>query len=131
MDYTRGGTKANEPLQPLHTLFSDNIVAFMPLNDELIKDIEKIKEKMKKENKNKTINDEDKGETPNKQLVKIAQELLPTMIATIKRVFNDLSLDVSNRDIKPTYRVNQKSLGSQCVTRKIGFYFYIYIYQML
>ena len=104
IDYTQGGTKANEPLQPLNTLFSDNIVVFMPLNDDLIKDIEKIKEKMKNENKNKPNKEGDEeGETPNKQLVKIAQELLPTMTATIKRVFNDLSLDVSKRDIKPTY----------------------------
>ena len=76
----------------------------MPLNDELIKDIEKIKEKMKKENKNKAIKEEDEeGETPNKQLVKIAQGLLPMMTATIKRVFNDLSLNVSKRDIIPIY----------------------------
>ena len=53
IDYTQGGTKANEPLQPLNTLFSDNIVVFMPLDDKLIKDIEKIKEKMKNENKTK------------------------------------------------------------------------------
>ena len=62
----------------------------MLLDDKLIKDIENIKEKMKNENKNK-------------QHVKIAQELLPTMTATIKRVFNDLSLNVSKRDIKPAY----------------------------
>ena len=108
IDYTQEGTKANEPLQPLNSLFSDNIVIFMPLDDNLIKDIEKIKEKMKNENKdkNKPTNeddDDDGDETPNKQLVKIARELLPNMTATIKRVFNDLHLDVSKRDIKPTY----------------------------
>ena len=106
IDYTQRGMEANRPLQPLNTLFSDNMVVFIPLDDKLIKGIEKIKEKMKNENKNKnkaTNDEDDEGETPNRQLVKIAQELLSTMTATIKRAFNDLSLDVSKRDIKPTY----------------------------
>ena len=77
IDYTQGETKAYEPLQPLNTLFSDNIVVFMPLDDKLIKDIEKIKDKMNKENKNKNIatNEDDEDETPNKVLVRIAQRL--------------------------------------------------------
>ena len=82
IDYTQEGTKANEPLQPLNSLFSDNIVMFMPLDDNLIKDIEKIKKKMKNENKdkNKPTNEDDDGdETPNKH----------------KRIqtFNDLVMD--------------------------------------
>lgn len=73
LDYTQGGTKVNKPLQPLNTLFSYNNAVFMLFDDKLIKNIEKIKEKMNKEDKakDKAIYEEE-DDTPNKELVKIA-----------------------------------------------------------
>ena len=53
-----------------------------------------------KKTKNKAVNEDN---TPSQVLVKIAHELLPTMTTTIKRAFNDLSLNVSKKDIKTTY----------------------------
>ncbi|KAK8875519.1 hypothetical protein M9Y10_005685 [Tritrichomonas musculus] len=49
IDYTNGGTIQDKPLEPFKELFSDNIVLFYPIDNKLIKNIEKLKLKKTEE----------------------------------------------------------------------------------
>ena len=96
VDYTNGGTIHDKPLEPLNELFSDNIVLFYPIDDKLIKNIEKLKLKKAEETEQ-----EEEQTIDNATLNKIAKDLLGSTTATIKRVLNQLDVDINKPDIKP------------------------------
>ena len=98
IDYTDGGTQTNNPLEPLNELFSDNIVVYYPIDDTLIKNIEKLKIKNPDDTKD---TDADDQTIDNSVLNKIAKDLLGSTTATIKRVLNQLDIDIRKPDIKP------------------------------
>ena len=87
-------------LEPLNTLFSDNIVVYVPIPDKKIADIATIRERFKQTD-NILDDNEDDNDINNKQLLKIAKELLPTTTANIKCTFNTLNIDIKKKDIKP------------------------------
>ena len=96
IDYTDGGMQMDKPLEPLNELFSDNIVVYYPIDDTLIKNIEKLKIKDTTDNV-----DTEEQTIDNNTLNKIAKDLLGSTTATIKRVLNQLDIDICKPDIKP------------------------------
>ena len=49
IDYTEGGTQTNKQLEALNTLFSDNIVVYYPIDDTRIKNLERLKKQVSKQ----------------------------------------------------------------------------------
>lgn len=99
IDYTENGTQTNKPLEPLNELFSDNIVVYYPIDDKLIKNIEKLKIKTNPEEQSNI--DCENTFIDNNTLNKIAKDLLGSTTATIKRVLNQLDIEINKPDIKP------------------------------
>ena len=97
VDYTKGGYKPNlgNGLEPLNDLFSDNILVYCPIPDNLV---DKFTDTLKEED-----DEEDKGLTKitNRSLIKIAQQLLASITANIKGIFNLCGIPINKPDIKP------------------------------
>ncbi|KAK8888556.1 hypothetical protein M9Y10_033287 [Tritrichomonas musculus] len=98
IDYTKDGIQSNKHLEPLNELFSDNIVVYYPIDDTLVKNIEKLNIK---NNDNAKDADIEEQTIDNSTLNKIAKDLLGSTTATIKRVLNQLDINIRKPDIKP------------------------------
>ncbi len=105
VDYTSGGKPSNEPLFPLNSLFSDNIVVYCCISDELVKDIklgdQPAGENLSAESKNDDEEDDEISSIKDPALCRVSKAQLPKFTANVKSIFNLLGLPINKMHIKP------------------------------
>jgi hypothetical protein len=100
IDYTKGGTN-DHVLEPLNSLFSDNIVFGCYIKQESVHTMAKVIKDLLEKAKTEDVEEED-DDTANGKLIEIAKPYLAENTEKIKRILLTGNMDVTKRDIKPT-----------------------------
>jgi len=113
VDYTKGSTPGAKQLEPVNTLFCDNIIVFCPIPDETVKDIlhekETTKEAAKEDTEEDTEDTEDTEEETEEETkltrkvqTIVGKTLLASFTEKVKMAFNTWTdIKVNKTNIKP------------------------------